>query len=204
VLSYLRGSLKDRFHAEIAGVRRENQQPISRGDFKGLDLCLELKLKAMAYLVLRATIRSAPLFFVLLSEATPEAAQRGVLKVNDQCSVALDGGRVECLVTLDGDGTEPKVHPGGKEWDFWFEESGKALFLNPQNRTKFANAGTTEAGKAGCQTAVYKGGRFRIDRLPAGSHVCVLTGHRRYAELTLDSTSMPASGPLPVAYFLWE
>jgi hypothetical protein len=158
----------------------------------------------MICLVLRATIRSAPLFVALLTAAAPEAEQTGVLKMFDQCSVVLNGGYVECLVTLDGDGTEPKEHPGGKKWDFWFEESGKAIFLNSQNRTMFANAGATEPGKAGCQAAVYKRGRFRIDKLPTGSHVCVLTGRRQYAELTLESTSKPARVPLPIAYVLWE
>ena len=103
-----------------------------------------------------------------------------------------------------GDGTEPKQHPDGKNWDFWFEESGKALFLNSQNRTMFANAGTTEAGKPGCRAAEYKRGRFRIDKLPSGAHVCVVTGHRRYAELMLESTRKLASGPLLVSYVLWE
>ena len=121
------------------------------------------------------------------------------------CSVALDGSKVDCIVTVDGDGTEP-THPGGKNWDFWFEASGKALFLNPQNRTMFANSGASEAGKAGCKAAVYKRGRLRIDTLPSGSHVCVLTGHRRYAELTLEleGTTRPQSGPLQVNYILWN
>jgi hypothetical protein len=162
------------------------------------------RIEGMTCSALWATIGSAPLFIVLLAKGAPDVAQRGVLKVNDQCSVALDGGKVECIVTLDGDGSEPKQHPGGKNWDFWFEESGKTLFLNSQNKTRFANAGTTEAGKAGCQAAEYRRGRFRIDKLPSGSHVCVLTGHRRYAELTLERTSKPARGPLPVAYVLWE
>ena len=159
----------------------------------------------MTCLALRTTIRTAPLFIALLTEGAPDAVQRGVLKVFDQCSVALDGGRVECVVTLDGDGTEPKQHPGGKKWDFWFEESGNALFLTSQNRTMFANAGTAEAGKAGCESAAYKRGRFRIDKLPSGSHVCVLTGHRRHAELMLESTSKPCEGPpLPIAYVFWK
>lgn len=127
-----------------------------------------------------------------------------MVKVHDHCSVALDGGKVECVVTLDGDRTEPKQHPGGKGWDFWFEVSGKALFLHSQNRTLFANAGTADNGKSSCQAAAYKRDRFRIDTLPPGFHVCILTGQRRYAALTLVSTAKPQSEPLQLTYILWE
>ncbi len=45
----------------------------------------------------------------------------------------------------------PRVILVEKEWDFWFEANGKVHFLNPQNHTMFAKAGTTVAGTAGCQ-----------------------------------------------------
>jgi hypothetical protein len=98
--------------------------------------------------------------------------------------VALEGGKIECVVTLDGDGREPKQHPGGKEWDFWFEEVGRVRFLHSQNRTKFALA-----GRAGCEAATYKLNRVRIDGWPLGSHVCVLTALGRYAELTFANAT---------------
>lgn len=136
--------------------------------------------------------------------AVPEAGQRGTVKVHDHCSVALDRAKVACIVTLDGDGTEPKQHPGGKEWDFWFEASGKIRSLNPQNQTMFANAGTTELGKVGCRAAAYKRGRLRIDTLPPASHVCVRSGQGRYAELTLGNSTNSPDEPLPLTYILWE
>ncbi len=139
-----------------------------------------------------------------ISVYPPEAGRRGTLELPDRCSVALDRGDVQCVVTLDGNGNEPRQHPNGKDLDFWFEVSEKALYFNPQNRTMFANVGTTEARKTGCQAAAYKRNRFRIDTLPPGSHVCVLTGHQRYAELTLGSPAASPSKPLPFAYILWE
>ena len=107
------------------------------------------------------------------------------LSVGDYCSVALDSGEVDCVVMLDGDG-EPKQHPTGRKWHFWFEEVGKMRTLVPQNGTRFAKPAPVEFGKAGCQAATFKSGRLRVDQLPAGSHVCVQTRSGRYAELILN------------------
>ena len=124
--------------------------------------------------------------------------------MHDHCFAALDGGKVECVVTVDGDGTEPSQHPSGNDWDFWFEASARAIFLIPQNRTMFAKAGAAEVTKGGCEAALYKRDRCRIDILPPGSHVCVLTGRGRYAELTLENIAKGSHGPVLVAYTLWE
>ena len=122
----------------------------------------------------------------------------------ENCSVAIDGGRVQCAATLDGDGAERRQHLTGKDWDFWLQASGKALYLNPQNQTMFADARKAEPGKPDCYAAPYKHGRYRVDTLPLGSRVCVLTGSRRHAELILESTGTPPAGPLSFAYVLWE
>jgi hypothetical protein len=150
------------------------------------------------------SIVAGVVFAALLLYGAPAAEHRGLLKVYDYCSVSLERGEVVCIVILDGDGTEPKQHPGGKDFDFWFEASGKVRSLHPQNRTMFANAGTTQAGRAGCQAGAYKSGGLRIDTLPLGSHLCVLTGHGRYAELTLESTANSPDEPLQVIYILWR
>jgi hypothetical protein len=132
--------------------------------------------------------------------ATCAAEQTGTLQVHDQCSVALDSAKVECIVTLDGDSDDPKEHPTGRTWDFWLEVKGKTLFLNPQNKARFARIGT-RTGKAGCQQTAYKGGRFQIDTSTI-SRICVLTGRRRYAELKLELGG--ASGTsLKLEYILW-
>jgi hypothetical protein len=130
--------------------------------------------------------------------------QRGKLSVPDHCSVALDTGKVECALTFDGDGTEPLQHPRGKGWDFWYEASGKARLLRPQNRTIFASAPATTIEKAGCQTAPYKRGPLRIDRLPVGSQVCVRDRLGRYAELTMEKPANSAIEPLKLASVLWQ
>jgi len=131
---------------------------------------------------------------------TYATAQTGTLQMNDQCSVALESAKVECIVTLDGNSDDPKEHPTGKTWDFWLEVRGKTLFLNPQNKARFARVGTG-TGKAGCQQTAYKGGRFQIDTSTI-SRVCVLTGRHRYAELKLEKTG--ASGTsLKFEYTLW-
>jgi hypothetical protein len=140
----------------------------------------------------------------LLVHAAAGDVQRGTLDVYDQCSVALDGGKKQCYLTVDGDGTEPRVHSSGREWDFWFEVSGKIRSLDPLNRAAFAKAGRAEIGKTGCQSAMYKRGPLRVDTLPPGSHVCIRTVGGRYAEIILESAPNSQDQPLRFTYVLWD
>lgn len=140
----------------------------------------------------------------LLVHAAPQDAQRQTLDVSDQCSIALDGAKKECWVTLDGDGTQPKAHSSGKEWDFWFDVSGKTRVLHPLNRVAFAKVGATEVGKAGCEAAIYKRGPFPVGKLSSGSHICVHTGDGRYAEITIESEPDSKGQNLRFAYVLWN
>jgi hypothetical protein len=139
-----------------------------------------------------------------------QAEQRKTLTMNDQCSVALKGGKIECMVILDSDGTEPKPHPTGKEWDFWFEQIGKLRTLVPQNGTRFAKPAPVEFGKAGCQASAFKSGRLRVDQLPAGSHICVRSASGNYAELILnaelirDASPRASNDELRFSYILWD
>jgi hypothetical protein len=132
------------------------------------------------------------------------------LTLTERCSVALNGGKVVCMVTLDGDGTERKSHPTGKEWDFWFEEAGKTRTLVSQNGTSFANPAPVEFGKAGCQASAFKSGRLRVDPLPAGLHVCVRSASGHYAELILnaelirDASARASNDELRFSYILWD
>jgi hypothetical protein len=114
------------------------------------------------------------------------------------------------MVVLDGDGTEPKAHPAGREWDFWFETAGKIRELVAQNRTMFAKATALEVGRLGCKASAYKSNRVRVDQLPAGSHVCVRTSSGHYAELLLNADLLRDTGPgassddLRFSYILWD
>ena len=104
------------------------------------------------------------------------ADQRGVLRVGDRCSVALDGGHSQCVVALTNEDRDLPQYPKGKNWDFWYQATPKALYLTPLNRTMFAKGQAEEAGRAGCRAAVYKRNRVRLDTLEPGSHM--LCSHR--------------------------
>jgi hypothetical protein len=130
--------------------------------------------------------------------------EAGTLELHNQCAAALGSGKVECVVTLDGDGSEPKQHPSGKEWDLWLNMIGKSRFLVPQNGARFAVVGVSEIGKAACQAADYKRGRLRLDLLFVGARVCVLTGHGRYADLTVESSGRTKMDSSRFSYVLWE
>ena len=149
-------------------------------------------------MALRATIGSVLFLLVLLIQGALQAEQRGILKVSDRCSVALDEGTVQCVVPVANEDADSKQHPVGKNWDFWLQVSGKGVFLNPLNRTMFAKV----TGEASCHGAMYKRDRFRIDA--AGARVCVLTGQRKYAELTLESPAKSPGEPLVFSYLLRE
>src|ERR1700677_3903371 len=142
------------------------------------------------------------LVVIFLVEGAPDAAQHGILKVHDHCSVALDGGRVECVVTVANEDADPKLYPKGKDFDFWFQASNKGLFLNPLNRTLFAKA--RGEGEPGCHGVIYKRDRIRIETSGPGAHVCVLTRERKYGELTLESAPKSADDSWVFTYAFGE
>lgn len=154
-------------------------------------------------LTLRNVIAPALLLFsVMMIEGRLQAEQRGILKVSNRCSVAIDGGIVECSVNVENEEADPKQHPAGKSWDFWLQVSSKGVFLNPQNRAMFARPLNNDGGMDDCRGAMFKHDRFRIET--EGGRVCVLTGQRKYGELTLESTGKSESEPLVFSYIVWE
>jgi hypothetical protein len=139
-----------------------------------------------------------------------QAEQPKTISLGDQCSMVLRSGYVECTVILDGDGTEPKPHPTGRQWDFWFKDDGKIREIIAQNRTMFAKATPLEVGRDGCKASAYKSSRVRVDHLPAGTHLCVRTSSGQCAELLLnvevlrDTKPRKSNDDLRFRYTLWD
>ena len=112
---------------------------------------------------------------VALAGATGSVHKQGKLDIHEYCSVDIDEGTSDCIVTVDGDGTEPRVHPRGKAYDFWLQRNGRAVYLIPQNGAALAIGDLKEAGFQGCALGQYAKGRIRIDDLARGTHICVRT-----------------------------
>lgn len=141
----------------------------------------------------------------LVAAASSEGVRKqGSLGVHEYCSADLDEGRADCMITLDGDGTEPPTHPRGKGYDFWYQPAGRARYLVAQNGALLAPGGPTEAGRSGCADATYAKSRIRVDRLPPGTHICVRTSAGRFAEFRLNPSIDAKKCVVSITYITWE
>jgi hypothetical protein len=141
----------------------------------------------------------------LVAAASSDVVRKqGSLGVHEYCSVDLDEGRADCMITLDGDGTEPPPHPRGKGYDLWYQPAGRARYLTPQNGALLAPGGPTEAGRSGCDRATYAKSKIRIDLLPQGTHICVRTSEGRLAEFRLNPSVDNKKSVVSITYITWE
>ena len=127
---------------------------------------------------------------VLFADVSGAVHKQGKLDIDEYCSVDLDKGASDCIVTVDGDGTEPRIHPRGKAYDFWLQRNGKALYLIPQNGAALTIGDLKEVGFQGCGVAHYAKGSVR-------------TNEGRYAEMKLEDAG-PKSDGVAVTYITWE
>jgi hypothetical protein len=134
--------------------------------------------------------------------AFAEAAKEGTIKVGNHCAVSLDQGTAACVVTLDGDGTEPPVHPTGKEFDFWYKAEGKISYFEPENGTMFAVGGSDPANQSGCMAAVFSKRRVRVDGLPVGTHICLRNRRGAFTEVQLMEMDRKKQ-VLSIGYATW-
>jgi len=134
--------------------------------------------------------------------ALDDAHKQGSIEIPEFCSVNLDQGKASCLVTLDGDGTDPPVHPRGMGFDFWYQADGKAKYVAPQNGAVLALGDLNDAGFTGCSVANFSKRRVRVDLLSVGTHICVRNKAGRIAEIQLERVD-PKSHRLPIAYVTW-
>jgi hypothetical protein len=140
----------------------------------------------------------------LFSATSVQVRRAGQLKIFLHCAVDLDIGTWACVVTLDGDGTEPPSHSAGKNDDFRLEPHGSNLYLHPRNGTLLTTPTPVESGFTGCTTARYAKGRLRVDGLPTGTYICVRTNEGRYAELRVDEPIRTGADRVILSYKTWE
>lgn len=142
--------------------------------------------------------------FVLFTVGFAQVRRAGDLKIFPHCAVDLDAGECACVVTVDGDGTEPPGHPSGKNDDFRLEPSGSRLYVQPRHRTLLAKPTPSPSELTGCTAAQYANARIRVDGLSKGSSICVRTNEGRYAEITVDQTIVSRADHISLSYRTWE
>jgi len=140
----------------------------------------------------------------MLAASSRQIRRAGQLTVHPHCAVDLDEGVCECIVTLDGDGTEPPSHPPGKNDDFRLEPSGSRLHIQPRHGTSLAKDTSVELGLTGCMAAQYTKARLRVDGLPAGTYICVHTNEGRYAEVRVDEAIRAGAERVLLSYKTWD
>lgn len=146
---------------------------------------------------------SAALVLTLCKGAKSQERKQGTIEVRDHCSVSLHQENAACIVTLDGDGSDPPVDPSGKEFDFWYKMEGHFASLRSMNGTMFAVKGDGSADLTGCSRAEFSRRPIRIDKLPIGSHICVRSRNGGMAgiEVThIDQKRASAS----IEYVIWQ
>jgi len=130
------------------------------------------------------------------------------MRLSDHCSVDLDAAYWECRVILDGDGRESPGYPGIKGDDFRVVPDGAQLYLQPRQRAQIGQSATQ--GLAGCASAAYATRRLRVDNLPVGARVCILTNEGRLAELTIKEQvrikqkAAPPAQAIIFGYTVWD
>ncbi len=140
----------------------------------------------------------------LFATSSAQVRKTGQMRVNLHCAVDLDDGKCECVITLDGDGTEFPSHPPGKDDDFRLEPRGSGLYLQPRHSAEFAKGTASEAGFSGCIGVTYVKGWLRVDDLPVGDHICVSTNQGHYAELRIDEAIRRGADQVLLSYTTWE
>jgi hypothetical protein len=103
--------------------------------------------------------------------------------------------------TFNGDGTEPPVHPTGKEFDFWYKAASKASYFESENGTIFAVGGSHAADPAGCTAAVFSKRRVCVDGLPVGTYICLRSRRGAIAEIQLRG--MHPKKRMLIGYTTW-
>jgi hypothetical protein len=123
------------------------------------------------------------------------------LEMIDSCAVDLHDPAAGCIVALGM--REPSLPQDWREEEgFAFHTADGGVYLIPLD-VSFSLNPSTVTDRHGCTNAPYLPGNIRIDSLPPGSRVCVLTRRGRYAELRLRDTIAPGQRRATVEYFLF-
>jgi len=116
----------------------------------------------------------------------------------------VDGTVIVMIVETEPDGALRTVS-GKKGADFWYERNGKKRFFYPLNGAQFADwsASTTEEACANGLGLNYSTRRMRVDGIPFGAPICLITHKGLRGVLRLTEFDPKTSG-LMIHWVTWE
>jgi hypothetical protein len=153
--------------------------------------------------LIRALIVASGILPLLAGAKSDTVAPKleGHLRVTDHCSVDLDLGQSECMVILDGDGTESPGYPPNKKADFRVELDGAQIYFRPVHGAEISRC--DGAGLNAATGAKYGRHRLRVDNLSSGSRICIRTNEGRYGQLTINKLTKPPLHSIELTYLVW-
>ncbi len=91
----------------------------------------------------------------------------------------------------------------GQGADIWFHAlTEKERYLEPMNGATIAKV--AQAGAESCTAATLSSSRIKIDDLPEGSYVCVLTDEGRRSQFRVNVPAGLSPGVLGIGYITWD
>jgi hypothetical protein len=123
------------------------------------------------------------------------------LEMIDLCAIDFQQNEPACMVHL---GTHDAASAtDDSSLDLWLQVTDDGTWLVPLNQGAFSLNPSTVTDKGGCINATYAPGRVRIDSLPSGSRLCVLTRTGGYAELRFIGNVTAKQPKVTLEYMWW-
>jgi len=126
------------------------------------------------------------------------------IRVFGHCSVDIDrtdASQPECMVMVDGDGTESLGYPNSKGSDFRVEERQNRIYFRSLHGATLAIA--DDAGHSTCENAQYSKHLMRVDDMAPGSLICIRTAERRYGQMKIEKVIGPPTNTVELSYVVW-
>ncbi len=114
--------------------------------------------------------------------------QQGTLAIRQTFSADLDAGTIT----------------SARGADIFFQaRTATERFITPRSDALIAVAGRQEIDRAGCAALNLRSDPIPIQRVPAGTYLCVRTNDGRLSRVRVDQTVGPSPGVLRITYLTW-
>jgi len=114
--------------------------------------------------------------------------QQGTLAIQQTFSADLDAGTIT----------------SARGADIFFQaRTATERFITPRNGAVIAVAGRQEIDRAGCAALNLRPDPIPIQRVPAGTYLCVRTNDGRLSRVRVDQTVGPSPGVLRITFLTW-
>lgn len=135
----------------------------------------------------------------------PRIHSEGKSVICNSNALDVDRGGVAVIIDERNDPSTLVQISSFKGSDFWFENSGKRRYFHPQHGAQFAVRvqGKTERSCGPGSQLTYSKARMRIDDIPLGSPICILTDVGCRGEIRIKAFD-PKDTALTLEWTTWE